>query len=56
MSDCIHYTPGTPEFDEIAKTITHVSRVPFSKQERLIRVEIDPASGKSRRETLDELR
>jgi len=48
--------PGDADFAEIAKTITPIERVPYTKQERLIRVEIDPASGKSRRETLDKLR
>lgn len=27
MNDYKHYKPGDPEFEEIAKTVTHVSRV-----------------------------
>ena len=53
-----HYKPGTPEFDEIARTITHISKVPSRKPDPKLSITAEePHTPKSfRNETIDKMR
>jgi hypothetical protein len=52
-----HYKPGTPEFEDVAKTITHISRVPRRDTDSKLWIDADKGPNKSHRnETVDKLR
>jgi hypothetical protein len=52
-----HYVPGTPEFDAVAKTITHITKVPSRTPEPMTYINADKVKIKStRNETNDKLR
>ena len=52
-----HYKPGTPEFEEVAKTITHICRVPNRTLEPMTSINVEKGPNKSHRhEIVDKLR